>query len=240
MQLLDLTLPTAAENLALDEALLELAEQSGQPAEALRLWEPRSPMVVLGSSSRADAEVKLDECRRRNVPVLRRPSGGATIVTGPGCLMYAVVLSYELHPELRSIDRAHRFVLETIAGALQNETTEKIHRAGTSDLAIADRKFSGNSLRCKRTHLLYHGTLLYDFPLEQVEQLLAMPSRQPDYRANRSHSDFIMNLPISAPALRSAMIKAFRADGEFASWPSELTAQLVADKYSRDDWNFRL
>ncbi len=34
------------------------------------------------------------------IPVLRRASGGAAIVIGPGCLMYALVLSYELRPSL--------------------------------------------------------------------------------------------------------------------------------------------
>ena len=43
MKLLDLTLETPAENLALDEALLEEAEQSTKPTEVLRLWEsPRN------------------------------------------------------------------------------------------------------------------------------------------------------------------------------------------------------
>jgi lipoate-protein ligase A len=241
VHLLDLTLTTAVENLALDEALLERAEQSVQPSEVLRLWEPSSPMVVVGSSSRVADEVKLDECRRRGVPVLRRPSGGATIVAGPGCLMYAVVLSYELRPELRSIDRAHRYVLKIIAEALQKEIVDaNIHRAGTSDLALGEKKFSGNSLRCKRTHLLYHGTLLYKFPLDEVEQLLGMPSRQPDYRANRRHSDFLTNLPLTAAALRQALIEAFVANDELSSWPRDLTAQLVEQKYSQANWNFRL
>jgi lipoate---protein ligase len=241
MNLLDLTLNTAAENLALDEALLERADQSEQPAEVLRLWEPRSLMVVLGSSSRAADEVKLDECRQGSVPVLRRPSGGATIVTGPGCLMYAVVLSCELRPNLRSIERAHRFVLDTIAEPLQKKLIElDIHRAGTSDLAISERKFSGNSLRCKRTHLLYHGTLLYKFPIDQIEKLLGMPSRQPDYRVGRRHGDFVTNLPLPARTLRESLIQAFQADDKLTDWPRELTAKLVTEKYSRDDWNFRL
>jgi len=50
MRYLDLTLPSPAENLALDEALLEEAEASGRPTETLRLWEPRQPAVVVGRS----------------------------------------------------------------------------------------------------------------------------------------------------------------------------------------------
>ena len=120
--------------------------------DVLRLWEPKQFMVVVGNSSRLEDEVELDACARIGVPVLRRPSGGAAIVTGPGCLMYSLVLSYSNRPQLKSIDEAHRFVLETIAAALR-PLVPSIRRAGISDLAMGDYKFSGNSLRCKRGHL---------------------------------------------------------------------------------------
>ena len=97
MNFLHLTLPTAAEICA-HEALLEEAELAGQPLERLRLWESPQAMVVVGRSSRVGDEVRVDVCRAQ-VPVLRRVSGGATIVAGPGCLMYAVVLSYQLRPQ---------------------------------------------------------------------------------------------------------------------------------------------
>src|SRR6188768_2218257 len=115
MQFLDLTLPTLAENLALDEALLDEAEASGGPAECLRFWESAELAVILGRSSRAAMEADLEACRTDNVPVLRRCSGGCAVVIGPGCWVYSVVLSYELRPYLRSIDEVHHFVLGRVA-----------------------------------------------------------------------------------------------------------------------------
>ena len=238
MQLLDLTLDTPAKNLVLDEALLEAAEQSTKPTELLRLWESPQMMVVVGSSTHLADEVNLEACRQLRVPVLRRPSGGAPIVAGPGCLMYAVVLSYQLRPELRMIDRAHRYVLEKIAATL-SRIEPGIKRAGSSDLALGDRKFSGNSLRCKRTHFLYHGTLLYQFPLEQIETLLKMPARQPDYRQGRPHGEFVMNLSLDAQSMKQSLISAFDANKKCENWPQVLTAKLVTDKYSRTEWNDR-
>ncbi|MHC4402372.1 MAG: lipoate--protein ligase family protein [Planctomycetota bacterium] len=236
MRHLDLTLPTPAENVALDEALLEEAERAGRPAEMLRLWEPAAPMVVVGRSSTAEAEIHREACGRRGMPILRRCSGGAAVVTGPGCLMYSLVLSYRLRPELRAVDSAHRFVLSTLASALRPLVPEVSCR-GTSDLVIGDRKFSGNSMRCKRDHFLYHGTLLYDFPLDLVEECLAMPGRQPEYRGGRGHADFVTNLPASRDAIRHAVIAGWDAAEPRAEWPREATARLVADKYGRKEWN---
>lgn len=238
MLLLDLTLPSAAANLALDEALLEQAEASGRPQECLRLWEPAGPLLVVGRSSLVEQEVDEGACRQRNVPVLRRASGGAAIVAAPGCLMYAVVLSLELRPQLRSIDEAHRFVLGQLVESIR-PLAPGVERRGTSDLAIGDRKFSGNSLRVKREHLLYHGTLLYDFPLELIAACLRTPPRQPEYRAGRAHRDFVANLPVDLANLRRALIAAWSADEPLVDWPRRLTERLVAEKYATREWNYR-
>jgi lipoate-protein ligase A len=235
MRYLDFTLPTAAENLALDEALLDEAEAGDSPAETLRLWEPRQPMVVVGRSSQFQVEVRLDACRALGIPVLRRCSGGAAIVAGPGCLMYALVLSYRLRPQLRTLQEAHRWVLGMLAGAL-GAFVPGIECRGTSDLAIGGRKFSGNSVRCRRDHFLYHGTLLYDFPLELVERCLAMPPRMPDYRENRPHQGFVTNLPLRSETIRAALVAACGASEPYAPWPERRTAQLVAEKYSLPEW----
>ncbi len=249
MQRLDLSLPTPAENLALDEALLEWAEEDASDRECLRLWESKHPIVVVGRSSRVQKEVNEQFCRRERIPILRRSSGGAAIVTGPGCLMYALVLSYAVRPELRDITRAHAYILgrfmESLGPLLSHAGT--ISCAGTSDLVLRDRtaaatprKFSGNSLRVKRTHLLYHGTLLYDFDLALVERCLRMPPRQPDYRNARSHGDFVMNVPATRKELADAVSAAWPMASELKQndIPTSRVEQLVAERFGSDRWNY--
>ena len=241
MRLLDLTLPTPAEDLALDEALLDGAEQGAAAhdssrGEVLRLWEPSEHFVVVGRSSVIDREVDRAACRLRGVPILRRASGGAAIVAGPGCLMYGVVLSYERRPELRMLDQAHTFVLSRVTSALQSLGQAATH-CGTSDVTIDNRKISGNSLRCKRDYFLYHGTLLYDFDLPLIDELLRRPPRQPEYRAARSHGEFVTNLRVDRSALRQALIDAWQAHEPLLDWPRDLTARLVAERYGAAAWN---
>jgi lipoate---protein ligase len=236
MRLLDLTLPTAEENLALDEALLEEAEVAQEPRETLRIWESPEPVVILGRSSQVAMEVNQAGCQARGMRVLRRASGGAAIVAGPGSLMYAVVLDYRARPSLRAVDAAHRFVLDTLIAALR-PLTAGVKRQGTSDLTLGDAKFSGNSMRCKRQTMLYHGTLLYHFPLQLISECLPMPPRQPDYRRQRNHAEFITNLPASAPAIRAALIAGWKANEPCDDWPRQRVHNLVASRYSRPDWN---
>src|SRR4051794_13957499 len=111
MHLLDLTLPTAATNLALDEALL-LEADAGRGGEVLRLWEWPTPAVVLGAGCRLAEDVDEAACARDGVPVLRRSSGGGTVLLGAGCLCYSLVLSYARDAALREIRPSYRFTLE--------------------------------------------------------------------------------------------------------------------------------
>src|SRR5579885_3444321 len=108
MHFLDLTLPSPAENLALDEALL-LAADSGDGGECLRFWEWPTPAVVLGSGARLADDVDEPACSADSVPILRRSSGGGTVLLNRGCLLYTLVLSYERDPALADIRQSYRF-----------------------------------------------------------------------------------------------------------------------------------
>ena len=236
---LPLTLETPAENLALDEALLDAAIAGELAGEALRLWEPVDPFVVLGRSSKP-SEVRTDICQAEGVPVLRRPSGGSTVIAGRGCLMYAVVLNLNERHELRHVDRAHQFVLGRIAESLQ-PLALGVSVSGTSDLTLAGlngepRKFSGNSLRLKRDWLLYHGTILYNFPLDRLSRWLGKPARTPDYRGERDHEAFVTNFPATRHQLTVALLDAWQAEEPLVEWPQTRTLSLATERYIKIDW----
>jgi lipoate-protein ligase A len=234
MHFLDLTLPTPAENLALDEALLLQAE-GGASGEVLRLWEWPAPVVVLGAACRLAADVNEAACLADNVPVHRRASGGGTVLWGNGCLLYSLVLAYDRDPALAGVASSYIYILDRIAVAL-NTLAPGIARAGISDLAVGDRKVSGNAQQRKRDYLLQHGTLLYDFDIGQVGRYLHSPKRQPDYRGGREHLDFLTNLPITEAELKHALRQCWEANIELRTWPEVSVCQLVADKYCQEQW----
>src|SRR5438132_7620980 len=161
MHFLDERLQTLAENLALDEALL-LEAESGHSGEVLRVWEWPQAAVVLGSGCRPVEDADEAACLRGGVPILRRSSGGGTVLLGAGCLCYSLVLSYERSAALRDVRPSFAYILEQLRAAL-SELAPGIELAGISDLAHNGRKFSGNSQQRKRNYLLHHGTILYDF-----------------------------------------------------------------------------
>lgn len=235
---LDLSLQEAEANLALDEALLMEAEGSDRPIETLRLWQFAAATVVIGRGSKIGGEVDLDYCRGAAIPVLRRCSGGAAIVAGPGCLMYSVVLDLQRRPGLRKVDEAHAWVMSRLAAAVRRQL-ESVAWQGTCDLTFEGRKFSGNSLRIARDHLLYHGTILHDADLERIAMCLKTPPRQPDYRAGRSHGDFVTNVPIDPRRLADDIAIAFEATTSATTWPEDLMNELLSERYRSIAWHQR-
>ena len=65
---------------------------------------------------------------------------------------------------------------------------------GTSDVAVGDRKISGNAQARRWRALLVHGTLLVDFDHDLAETVLKHPPREPAYRRGRGHRDFLVTL----------------------------------------------
>jgi lipoate---protein ligase len=268
VKVIDVTLPAPAENLACDEALLDLCEN--ERVEILRFWEAREHFVVVGYGNRIESEVNVPECQRRGVPILRRCSGGGTVVQGPGCLNYAVTLRVpDDGGPLASVTGTNEFVMERNRAAIEQLLAMEVSVQGHTDLAIPALtlphtpaltpsdgdsegksrsksmsksgwlKFSGNAQRRRRHSILFHGTILYAFDLPLIGALLRFPSAQPEYRGSRSHREFIQNIPSSVERIRERMRSAWEADGTLAEAPRVRIDQLIREQYGQPLWNER-
>jgi lipoate-protein ligase A len=240
MKLLRLTLPSPQENLALDEALLDLADAGGD--ETLRLWESPTPFVVVGYGNTIATEVDEAACAANGIPVLRRCSGGGTVVQGPGCLSYAVALRLDRDPMLATVSGANHFVMDRLRSALQALCPFPLSIQGHTDLCRAAEKpeggwikFSGNAQRRRHNALLFHGTLLLDFDLALLAKLLLAPSLQPDYRGGRDHEAFVCNLSLSRVDVDSALVRQWNASEPLEAVPD--VTRLMREKYARPEWH---
>jgi len=238
LRLLNLTLPTPAENLACDEALLGQCDDHGGEG-ILRCWEPADHFVVVGYADRVAAEVHEETCRKEHVPILRRCSGGGAVLQGPGCLNYSLVLPIDSDARLQSISDTNRLIMERHRVTLSEALGQPVLARGFTDLALGPLKFSGNAQRRKRRALLFHGTFLLGLDLDRIERLLPMPTKQPAYRERRPHRDFLTNVSLSAAAVKGALRQCWNANEPVAEIPFSEIARLVRCKYSQDAWNRR-
>lgn len=225
--------------MACDEALILWCEESPSSDELLRFWAPADYFVVLGHSGKIDSEIDLASCQSNRIPILRRCSGGGTVLQGPGCLDYSLILRIDRRNALQNVSRTNAFVLRSLKHALEPLTGRAIEIRGRTDLALGTRKFSGNAQYRKRRYLLYHGTFLLHFDISLMEKFLPVPPKQPAYRQNRAHEKFLTNLNLPPDKAKEALMQSWRADEEFKDIPLEAIERLAKDRYSRDEWNFK-
>ncbi len=239
MQFVNYGATSPAQNLACDEALLHCAE-NGQITECLRVYEIQRPTIVLGIQDEYERAARVDLCRKHDVPVLRRRSGGGTVLLAPGCLLYSLILRRD-RADLHSVNRSYKWILTRLCEAVSTPEVT-LERAGISDLAWDGRKVGGSAQQRKKDFMLHHGTLLYDVDISLIERFVGEVRAAPEYRQDRSHGDFVANLPLSRPALFRAVRRAFSCQDTSVSLPDDFpqrVEQLIEERYSSDEWTQR-
>lgn len=196
MQLRDHSFSKPSDNLLYDDALWHLADKENA-GEFLRFWESPTYFIVLGRIGKAEIDIAEDMTRKEGIPVLRRSSGGGTVVQGPGCLNYTFVLSKNDRPQLNDLRRSYEWISAQVIDALAQCGMKAQFRPISDITTLDDKKISGNAQRRGKNAILHHGTILYDFDLNLISRYLKMPIDMPDYRKSRPHTDFVVNCPIN-------------------------------------------
>ncbi len=78
--------------------------------------------------------------------------------------------------------------------ALSAHLPVNLTQRGISDICYGEKKVAGTSIFRKKHLLVYQGSMLVDVDLSRIGSLLNHPSREPDYRHGRSHTDFLTTL----------------------------------------------
>ncbi len=211
MTYIDHSFSSPEANIHGDEFLLNKVERKEILPNILRFWESPSPFIVLGRSNKKETELHLDKCIRDNIPIHRRSSGGGTVLQGPGCLNYALILTIpnSINP-LTTITETNHYIMNKHKEALLSQLPN-IAVSGITDLVINNKKFSGNAQRRKRHSLLFHGTFLLDFDISLITKYLKHPPKEPRYREGRSHTQFLTSIPLKKDHIKTLLITAWNA-----------------------------
>ena len=234
MHYLDLTLPTLAQNLALDEALLLAAEDGGP--EVLRVWQWPDRAVVLGAGGKIVDDVEQATLHGRQRPtrpaVERRRHGPARprlpavqrragLHPRPGAGRNPVFVSLRPGPGDRRPGRGR--------AAARPPGVERRHPAGTQNLRQRSAPQTRPPAPPRHVAVRFRYRAL-------ASRYLKPPPRQPEYRRQREHGDFITNLNTDAETLKCCLRNAWEATEAMTDWPRERVARLVEEKYGRLDW----
>ena len=167
-----------------------------------------------------------------------RSSGGGTVVVGPGTLNVTMVLPESMAPGLSTVETAQRYVLERMAPAIRG-LGRPVAIEGRGDLTLAGRKFGGSAQRRLKSWFMVHCSILNDFDIQRIVRYLAIPDKQPEYRAGRRHDEFLSNLDLPREALVSALCQAWSPGSSLTAapaWTRTVVESLLAEKYANSAW----
>lgn len=155
------------------------------------IWIPDKVYIVLGASNNAADALFVENVTADRVLVLKRPSGGQTVVLTPQTIVLAATVTdvNNLKPK-ELFNKINGLIIKSI----EADGVTGLTLRGISDIAIDGRKILGSSMYKRKDTLFYHAVLNFAVPASLIERYLRHPSKEPDYRAGRSHGEFVTSL----------------------------------------------
>lgn len=170
--------------LQLEEALLRADDRN---------WcvinEGSTDAIVMGISGKPGELINQERFQKKPVPVIRRFSGGGCVYIDHDTLFVTLILNQDSAPPQPFPQQILCWTKE-LYQPLINHPSFCVRE---NDYVIGEHKFGGNAQYIIKKRWLHHTSLLWNYCLEKMNHL-SLPSKRPEYRENRSHSDFLCTL----------------------------------------------
>lgn len=156
----------------------------------MMIWQADN-CVMLGRCQVAEAEIDIDYTNQAGIQVVRRFSGGGTIFTDMGTLLFTMILpsTEEQYP----LEVAKEKVAAPIVEALNRIGIPAIIE-GRNDILVDGKKISGLAQYVRHGRMCTHGSLLYDTDLEKLTRVLRVDEEKIRSKALRSVRSRVTNI----------------------------------------------
>jgi lipoate-protein ligase A len=245
-RLVDSGLVSPPVSAALDEAILE-AHIAGKSPNTLHFYRRDRPTISLGYFQKISESVDLDECGRRKISLVRRKSGGSSIYTDSGQLIYGLVVHEDDLPADRG--ESFRMICTAIAEALGTFGLDAVYRP-MNDVEVGGLKVSGNAQLRRKGSVLQHGTIIVDTDIDQMDCVLRVLKIAPGVGVRPSKrvttlASLLGNAP-DMDLVKGALLFTFEdtfkvkfAASSLSKIEQALVKKLVRERYSKKEWNLK-
>lgn len=184
MHIVDLRGLTIFEQLQIEEALLRTDKESW-----VLLNTAAPPAIVMGISGKPERLLNLSLLAQNPTPVIKRFSGGGTVIINPDTIFATLICSAEKF----SPSPFPKPIMEWTSELYGRFFQHPLFSLKENDYVFGHRKCGGNAQYIQKNRWLHHTSFLWDYSLEQMDYL-QLPEKRPSYRQDRSHTDFLCRL----------------------------------------------
>jgi len=226
-------------SVALEEAILESCSKGLMPP-TLHLYVRDRPTVSLGYFEKVETAIDQQALMAEGVFLVRRMSGGSTIFTDQGQLIFSLTVDQGAIPKPED---AYALTCGVVVNALRSLGVQAEHKP-PNDIIVNGRKISGSAQTRKRGMLMVHGTLLVDTDLDRMMRILR--PRLDKHSRTRDQMTCLRDELGSAPDMnqvKDALVQAFSEELEQRAVCIPVNERekgrvraLIEEKYGKEDF----
>jgi lipoate-protein ligase A len=164
---------TAAENIALDETLLDVKAQ-GETPNTIRFLQFLPRAVLLGFHQSLSEEVRKSYCEENRIDINRRITGGGAIFFDETQIGWEVICDKTFFKTFVQTPRFFKRLCTPVIAALRTLGLEAAFRP-RNDIEIRGRKIAGTGGTESNGAFLFQGTMLVDFDVHTMLRTLRIP-----------------------------------------------------------------
>ena len=202
------------------------------------------PAVVIGKNQNPWRECAVEWIEREGMALIRRISGGGTVVHDAGNLNFAFITGRDI----RQVNNYRPFLQPLIAflRTLGLEARQNEH----NDIVVGDKKISGNAQFTSRGRMISHGTLLFNSDLSRLKRALQTTAvsikshSRPSRRSPVGNIREMLPAPMEMSAFREGLINhlrrhfAIREEWALSEQDRQGVADLCRERYQSDAWRY--
>jgi len=185
--------------LQLEEALLRTDNQN-----YCIINEGSPPAIVMGISGQPHELIDQTKLSASPIPVIKRFSGGGTVVVDHDTLFISFLCQAEQH----TFAPYPEPIMKWTEAFYQQAFAVADFHLRENDYVIGSHKCGGNAQYLRKGRWLHHTTFLWSYQKERMD-LLLHPKKSPKYRQERSHETFLTCLSDHLPC-KTACIEAVK------------------------------
>lgn len=238
----------ALTHLALDQVLTEEVAAGRRPP-TMRIWDWNDSAVVIGSFQSVANEVDAEAAARHGIGVVRRVSGGgAMLMEADSIITYSIYAPSELVAGMSFAD-SYAFLDDWVLQALRSLGVDASY-VPLNDIASPEGKIGGAAQkRLAGGGVLHHVTMSYDMDGDKMAEVLRIGREKLSDKGVTSAAKRVDPLRrqtgLTRETIVERMTETFRelhglSRGEITAAEFARAEQLVAEKFSTDEWLYRV
>jgi lipoate-protein ligase A len=180
-------------NMAIDEAICRLRSQGKSP-NTIRLYRWNPSAVSIGYFQILEQEVDVEACKRLNVDIVRRMTGGGAVYHSyDGEITYSVIVNQD-HPKIpRDILKSYELICQGVIFGMTKLGIEAEFRP-INDIDVNGKKISGNAQTRRWGVFLQHGTVLLDTDIKTMFTVLKVSAEKISDKLIKSVEDRVTTI----------------------------------------------